>query len=240
MNCLFCEQPLQLIQGLVLTCSHCPCDVEYEIGFARGLHQHTQQINWMCTHNGTMYQITIRPSDDPKHTTHSCIIRKVVGDGSKRPIILRLNCIPLITPRSTTEEFNYLLELTNEHPQLGVQMPCHFCNSPLPISAGNLEHTLFQRGGGPHGTCHNCQAGIAVHHAFKQIDGKYELSQVWWDIKIHDRYFTVQLMLKDSRFLLRASVPDLMYDEDILDWKYIPNITPTNSYDKVQTYLVYS
>lgn len=238
---MYCQQDVQFVHGDVYICTNCPCDVEYHLGESRSYgsrgNQIIKQAIWTALHNGSLFQVIVQPSDDIKYWTHSTIIQKIV-DG-KRPVILILNCIPWIKPGCSTEEFNHLLEMTNEHPQRGVQMACHFCHNPLIISAGNLELTLYQREG-PYGTCYHCRPDKQINHAFKEVDDTYQLFSIWWDTTVNHNFYNIFLSLKRDEFIVSHTPHGAEYDEDVLRLDHIPHITPTNAEQKLLTYLLFS
>lgn len=241
MKCIYCQQDVQFVHGDVYICNNCPCDVEYHLGQSqsygsRGTHI-IKQLIWTASHNGSLFQVTVQPSEDSKTFTHSTIIQKLVG--GKRPVLLVLNCIPWIKPGCSTEEFNYLLEMTNEHPQRGVQMPCHFCHEPLVVGAGDLELTSFQRGG-IYCTCYHCRSDKQIHHAFKEVNKTYQLSSIWWDTTVNQNFYNIHLSIEIDEFYVSYTPHGSEYDEEVLRLKHIPHITPNNAEQKLLTYLLFS
>lgn len=242
-KCLYCQGELKFNHGEVYSCTNCPCDVEYYMGESTRIgFRGTKLINqamWFASHNGKNYQVTVQPSEMPEHFTHSTIIRRI--DNNRRPIILILNCIPKIKPGCSDGEFNVLLKYTNDHPDRGIQFPCYYCQIPMPIMAGNLDLTLYQRGGGVSGTCYHCHQKNEIHHSFKeQEDGTYKLTSIWWGLHIGQKYYNVHLDMNKDKFILSHVPYGSDYDEDILKMNKIPHITPQNAENKIQTLLVFS
>lgn len=240
MKCLYCQEDIQFIRGDVYMCTRCPCDVEYHLGESHSYgtrgNKIIKQLQWMTSHNGDTFQMVIQPSEDIKTWMHSTIIQKVVGN--RRPPILLLNCIPWIKPGCSTEEFNRLLEMTNQHPQRGVQMPCHFCQEPLVISAGDLELTAYQRGS-IHGTCYRCRSDSQIHHSFQEVGDTYRLFSIWWDVTINQGTYHIYISAEKDKFVLGHTPHASEWEDEVIKLDHVPHITPTNAKDKLKTYLLF-